>query len=213
MYREEGRLAISRVPSDGSVEPVIVHSGEHNLVPTGLSPDDKWLLYYEMNSETSRDIWVLRLDGSGEATPLIVTPKNERAAVFSRDGRYFAYTSDVSGRDEVYVRRFDPTDANVSEFLISTVGGREVIWSRDGSELYYRVGRSLMAVPVQTSGDFVAGVPVKLFDGSWGVETGGLNQMYDVGADGNQFLMVQTTAESNQLNVVLDWAAELDARK
>jgi Tol biopolymer transport system component len=213
MYREEGRLAISRVPSDGSAEPVIVHAGEHNLVPTGLSPDDKWLLYYEMNSETSRDIWVLRLDGSGEAIPLIVTPKNERAAVFSRDGRYFAYTSDVSGRDEVYVRRFDPTDANVSEFLISTVGGREVIWSRDGSELYYRVGRSLMAVPVQTSGDFVAGVPEKLFDGSWGVETGGLNQMYDVGADGNQFLMVQTTAESNQLNVVLDWAAELDRRK
>jgi serine/threonine-protein kinase len=139
----------------------------------------------------------------------VATPGSDRAATFSPDGRWFAYASNVSGRDEVYVRRFEPT-GSTTDHLVSTNGGREPQWSRNGKELFYRVGRALMAVDVDLSKDFHAAEPRKLFEGNWGVETGGMNQMYDVAPDGRRFVMVRADEQWSRINVVLGWLPELE---
>ena len=217
--RAEGasNATIHRVRSDGSGQPVEIFDSEHNCFVTGISPDNEWLLIYQQNPETSRDVWALGLEGEGQsadAIPLVVTPASERAATFSPDGRWFAYQSNTSGRDDVYVRRFDPGGSTTTEHLVSTEGGREPVWSRDGKELFYRVGRALMAVDVELDSagaghGFRAGEPRKLFEGDWAVESGGMNPMYDVAPDGERFVMVRTADEANTIRVALGWLAEL----
>ena len=204
-----GASNLYRMRSDGSGEPELLFESEHNSALTGLSQDGQWILFYEQHPDTSRDIWALPLDGTSEARSLVTTPASDRSATFSPDGRWFAYTSNVSGRDEVYVRRFDPHDTS-AERLISTDGGREPQWSRDGKELFYRVGRAMMAVPVELRSEFTAGEPRKLFEGSWGVESGGLNPMYDVAPDGQSFVMMSADEGWNRIRVVLGWQAELE---
>jgi tRNA A-37 threonylcarbamoyl transferase component Bud32 len=212
ILRPKGVADLFRLRADGSREPELVFEDPNPSVLTGLSPDDDWLLFYEQHPETSRNVWVVRLDGSGDAFPLVATAANERSATFSPDGRWFAYTSNASGRDEVYVRRFDPSGAVTEESLVSIDGGREPHWSRDGKELFYRVGRLMMIVDVDLRDGFRAGEPQKLFEGSWEVETGGQNQMYDVTPDGRRFVMVRTAEASNTIHVVLNWGAESAGR-
>jgi len=209
--RSAGVTRIHRERSDGSGTPEALYDCKATCSVTGLSPDGQWLLFYEQDEKTSRDVWVLKLDGSRTATPLVATPGSDRAATFSPDGRWFAYASNVSGRDEVYVRSFEKGSA-AAEHLVSTNGGREPQWSRDGKELFYRVGRALMAVDVDRSGAFRAGEPRTLLEGNWAVETGGLNQMYDVAPDGQRFVMVRADDQWSRIHVVLGWLGELQRR-
>ena len=126
------------------------------------------------------------------------------------DGRWLAYTSNESGRYEVYVQPFpEPGE----KFQISTGGGADPVWSRNGRELFYRAGNKMMAVPVQTGTRFVAGKPAELFEGrhetlgAAGVPAGS----YDVAADGQRFLMVKAAAARppTQINVVINWFEDL----
>jgi len=204
-----GASNLFQTRSDGSGEPEPIFESEYNSALTGVSGDGRWILFYEQHPDTSRDVWALRLDGTSEAVPLVTTPASDRSATFSPDSRWFAYTSNVSGRDEVYVRRFELT-SGTAEHLVSTEGGREPQWSRDGKELFYRVGRAMMAVPVALGEEFTAGEPQKLFEGSWGVESGGLNPMYDVAPDGQSFVMVSADEGWNRVRVALGWQAELE---
>jgi serine/threonine-protein kinase len=135
LIRTTGASDIYRMRADGSGEPELIFESENNSVVTSVSSDMQWLLFYEQHPETSRDIWAVKLDGSGDAVPILETPASERAATFSPEGQWFAYASNASGRDEVYVRRFDPTRRSTAEHLVSTNGGREPQWSRDGKEL------------------------------------------------------------------------------
>ena len=143
-----------------------------------------------------------------EPEPLVATRANERSARFSPDGRWIAYTSDRSGRDEVYVRQFEPRGE--TDHLISTAGGREPVWSRDGTELFYRTGNSLVAVPLE----FNAGASgrqsrCRLFEANWATDPGGLNQMYDVTPDG-RFLVIEGVTEG-KIAVVTGWRNALDS--
>ena len=91
-------------------------------------------------------LWVLPFRRRGP--PLVADPKfNERGGAFSPDGKSFAYVSDMSGRDEVYVEPFPGPGERVP---ISSDGGLQPVWSRDRRELFYRQGDALMAVPVAT---------------------------------------------------------------
>jgi serine/threonine-protein kinase len=121
------------------------------------------------------------------------------------DGKWIAYTSDESGRFEVYVR---PYPGPGQRHQVSTAGGEEPLWSADGDELFYRYGRRWMAVPIQAKPDFSAGKPQALFEGPY-PNVPGLS--YGVARDG-RFLVVRETEGSrlaNQINVVLNWFEEL----
>ncbi len=177
--------------------------------PTSWSRDGRYLAYVQ-NSPTGPDIGVLPLFGDRKPIPFLGTPAIETHARFSPDGKWIAYTSDESGRFEVYVQAFPGPGG---KWQISTRGGLQPMWRGDGRELYYLTmdGR-MMAVSIKTDAGFVAGVPVPLFDAR--VPIGPATALYAVSADGRRFLL-NVPVNSDQiapLTVVLNWNAELQKR-
>ena len=99
-----------------------------------VSRDGRFLLLGSATSETNTDIWMMPLDGSGPPQPLVETRFVEGGAQFSADGRWFAYSSNETGRFEIYVR---PLTGSGSPQRVSTTGGNLARWSHAGKELFY----------------------------------------------------------------------------
>jgi WD40 repeat protein len=93
-------------------------------------------------------------------TPFVATPFDESAAAFSPDGRWVAYQSNASMRNEVYVRRYPLSS---EQWQISNGGGESPIWSPDGKELFYASGETIMRVPIGGGASLSAGTPAPLF--------------------------------------------------
>jgi serine/threonine-protein kinase len=135
----------------------------------------------------------------------------EQSAEVSPDGRWLAYTSNESGRDEVYVRPFP--DVEKGRWQVSTGGGAWATWARSGGELFFRNGAALMAVPVQIAQSFAAGNPKVVFEGAYTTPQGG--RPYDVSPDGRRFLMIKEGAAAGggapqaQIILVQNWLEEL----
>ncbi len=127
------------------------------------SPDGRFLLYARRRELGECELWVLPLTGDDrKPTPYLQTDFNVSQARFSPDGRYVAYTSNASGRNEVYVQPF-PAAAG-GKWMVSQGGGSQPRWRRDGKELFYISADSkVMAVPVATTPAFTPGVPKALF--------------------------------------------------
>jgi serine/threonine protein kinase len=185
---------------------------EHLLVsdrpnyPFSFSPDGT-LTFVEVSIPTAQDIWFL---GAGEkkASSLVETPFAEGAPAFSPDGRLLAYVSNESGRNEIYVRPFRGAGEKVT---ISTEGGNETIWSRNGRELFYRSGDAMMAVDITMTPALSVGRPRRLFAKRYELSLA-LWPNYDVTPNGQRFLMVKRVDEDEdpaQINVVLNWLNEL----
>jgi Tol biopolymer transport system component len=151
------------------------------------------------------DLWTVRLTGAAQPTPLLQGPYVEAQPSFSPDTRLIAYTSDESGALEVYVQPFPSLSAR---WQISTNGGIQPLWRRDGKEMYYLAADGkIMAVDVDpTVPSF--GVPKALFQsGAVGDAT---TEHFAVTADGQRFLMQDTaTAARAGFTVVLNWQADL----
>jgi hypothetical protein len=202
--------------ADGSGGLERLATSENPQVPNSWSQDGKLLAFIEINPSTGNDIWVLGMGdpslGSGQvrkAQPFLRTPFLESAPRFSPDGHWLAYISDESGRIEIYVQPYpDPG----GKWQISTEGGTEPAWNRNGRELFYRSGNKMMAVDIATQPSFTAGKPRMLFEGPY-VATTGTFPNYDVSPDGQRFLMLKPTesaeAAPTQINVVLNWFEEL----
>jgi Tol biopolymer transport system component len=162
----------------------------------------------EVNPTTGYDVWVLRISDR-KAQPFLRTQFNEGAPRFSPDGHWLAYVSDESGRYEVYVQ---PYPGPGGKWQISTDGGMEPVWNRNGRELFYRSGDKMMAVDIATQPSFTAGKPHMLFEGQY-VPTAVLFPNYDVSPDGQRFLMLKPTEQAEaaptQIVVVQNWFEEL----
>ena len=159
---------------------------------------------------------MLPLTGQGKPR-LLVHPGvgNAVQAQFSPNGRWVAYTSDESGRDEVYVVSF-PTPSVKRE--ISTDGGVQPRWRRDGAELFYvSTDRDLIAVPILDQESLKVGRFKALFRTralAGGAQIAGFATLYDAAADGQRFLMnVEPEDPGPPLTVVLNWPAALAARE
>jgi eukaryotic-like serine/threonine-protein kinase len=205
--------------ADGSGGLERLTTSEHNHVPHSWSPDGQLLAFFEINPTTGYDIWVLRMGdpspGSGQvrkAQLFLRTQFNESVPRFSPDGHWLAYISDESGRWEIYVQ---PYPGPGGKWQISTEGGTEPVWNRNGRELFYRSGNKMMAVDITTQPGFAAGKPRMLFEGQY-VPTPATSPNYDVSPDGQRFLMLKpsesTEAAPTQINVVLNWFEELKRR-
>jgi eukaryotic-like serine/threonine-protein kinase len=194
-------------PVDGSAAEEQLTTDGEGQVPQSWSPDGTSLAFHEMSRSTARDIWMLSLGGERKPKLLLGAPYNERVPMISADGKWLAYLSDESGREEVYVQSFPEPGGR---WQISTEGASEPMWARRGGELLYRVGTRLMSVNIATTPAFVAGRPKLLFDQQFVDNSGRAN--YDVSPDNERFLMVEAVGQqkpSTQLNVVLEWFAEL----
>ena len=198
--------------ADGSGGLEQLGTGLYPQIPRSWSPDGQLLAFHENNPITKKDIWVLRLSDH-KAEPFLRTPFSEGGPVFSPDGHWLAYISDESGRQEIFIQ---PYPGPGGKWQISTEGGNEPAWSRNGRELFFRSGSKMMAVEVTAQPTFSAGKPKVLFEGQYLAVTPGLTgTAFDVSSDGQRFLMVKETeraAPNAQINVVLNWSEELKRR-
>jgi Tol biopolymer transport system component len=159
---------------------------------------------------TGRDIWVLSI-ADRKAQPFLRTPFVEGAPEFSPDGRWMAYVSNESGRFEIYVQ---PYPGPGGKWQISTDGGAEPVWNRNGRELFFRSGTKMMAVDISTQPAFSAGTPKMLFDKQYvSTPIPQTFRYFDVSPDGQRFVMVkQGERAATPISVVLNWPADLKSR-
>ncbi len=195
--------------ADGSGGPERLTTGDFLHAPLSFSPDGQLLAFIESNPATGYDIWVLHISDR-KAQPFIRTQFNESAPEFSPpDGRWLAYVSNESGRNEIYVQAYPGPGG---KWQISTDGGTEPVWNHNGRELFYRDRNKMMAVDITTQPGFSAGKPRLLFEGSY-LATPATFPNYDVSLDGQRFLMLKPMASAEppptQINVVLNWFEEL----
>jgi serine/threonine-protein kinase len=206
VYRgtRNGLRNLYRNASDGSGRETPLTSKASNPTAGSLPNDGKWLAYYDGDpaAGSGADLWVLSLEGEKEPEVFLRTPAAETAPRFSPDGRWLSYTSNESGRNEIYVRPFPGPGQKIP---ISTNGGADSQWSADGTEIFYREGSKMMSVQVSTKPAFSAGDPQLLFDERVGAPS--------VSPDGKRFLVILPTQEERprtQINVVTRWAEELE---
>jgi serine/threonine-protein kinase len=172
-----------------------------------VSRDGSTLIFTETDPMTGLDIWTLPLKGERKPQPFVRTPFNEGNPAFSPDGRWLAYQSDESGRDEIYVQPFPGPGTKAP---ISSDGGTDPLWSRDGRELFYRNGDKMMSVPTVFQPAFRASKPELLFVKAYWLYP--YYPAYDVSPDGRRFLMVkenEQAAAATAMNVVLNWFEEV----
>jgi eukaryotic-like serine/threonine-protein kinase len=184
------------------------------MLPTSWSHDGRFLLYYTASvPKTGSDLWVLSLEGDRKAIPLLTTDFNEGLGDFSPDGRWVAYVSNESGRNEVYVRPFvasGPSGPSLGEgkWQVSKDGGTNPRWRADGKEIIFNFGLAILSVDVNASGaGFQMGTAKQLFRAP-------ANNGWDVTGDGKRFLMIVPPNQAAQaaptpITVVLNWQADL----
>ena len=171
--------------------------------PASWSPDGEWLAFTATEGRGS-DIYTLDPE-TRTAEPFVVTTGfRESAPTFSPDGDWIAYVSDRSGIEDVWIAPF-PGGSDPRK--VSTIGGMEPIWSRDGSELFYREPNRLMAVTF-SKGPGIADVPQPLFvDDFERTQIGQGQADYDVSLDGSRFVMVRhkNPVTPTRIRVVFNW--------
>ncbi len=184
----------------------VLYESDNDVVPLSWSPDGRVVLFAENDPVTRWDLWILPLTPGAEARPFGRTQYRESSARFSPDGRWIAYVSDESGRNEVYV---EPHPGPGRPQRISADGGFTPSWRADGSELFYISGSRMIAVPVQDRASMELGMPQVLFSdenltpyAEWG---------YDVTDDGQRFLMTYVIADDPGWRFILvqNWFSEL----
>jgi dipeptidyl aminopeptidase/acylaminoacyl peptidase len=166
------------------------------------SHDGRYLFYVLQNNATRQDIYYIDLNGDRKLVPFLNTPAIEIQPILSPNGKWLAYTSDESGRFEVYVAAFPGPGG---KWQISNGGGDNASWSADGKQLYYHNGDKLMMVTIQNADNFQFGAPTAL--------PIHLNEFASVGpvGSGERFpaLKPLTGGQTHPEEVVLNWTRTL----
>jgi Tol biopolymer transport system component len=215
--RKSGVLNLYQKTASGSgqVEPLLPNSLID--IPSQWSRDGRFIVYAERDPKNKFDLWVLPTEGAAadrRPIPFLKTEFNELLGQLSPDSHWMAFTSDRSGRREVYVRPFPPGEG---EWTISIAGGQAPRWRADGKEVFFEaVDGKMMAVPVKAptgaTPAFEAGAPVALFDAHMVHRTNtDATLEYDVTADGKRFLINTTSrpgvVSEQALTMVVNWLA------
>ena len=200
--------------ADGSGGPETLYQSHSSATPTDWSRDGRFLLFAQLSDrgDGGNDLWVLPF--GGKPYPLLTSRFAETDGHFSPDGKWIAFASNETGRNEVYVQRFDAGSAgrgNVPaaprKWQVSVGGGNAPRWRQDGKELFYRSGRELFAVGVSAgAAGFAAGSPQQMFESEVRFVT------YEPTADGQRFLL-DTRMEADDLrpiHLIFNWRAALE---
>ncbi|MGD0133934.1 MAG: protein kinase [Bryobacteraceae bacterium] len=195
--------SISWVRSDGAGGMQKLIEGKL-VTPYSISPDSRYLAYYDQNSASQFELWTMPLDIAdpdhpkpGKPEPFARSQANQLHPFFSPDGRWIAYTSDESGSNEVYVRPF-PETATGGKWQVSSGGGQVPVWSHDGRNLFFEsLDNRIEEAGYTVKGDtFVAGKPRLWSDQRLYAPTA--DQNFDLFPDGSRIAAVipLTTDES-----------------
>jgi len=196
-------------PIDRSTPAEEVFSGPNTIREVVATPDGKSLVFREDHPERRRDLYLLPLDAKRTPVPLVVTDADELMPRVSPGGRWLAYQSDESGQAEVYVRPFMGTGGRVQ---VSANGGREPLWSRDGTRVLYRQGRQVIGAVLDTTSGPTPSVTTRSVVAEGDFLSHPFHQNYDVAPDGLSLLMLAPVADDSRFVVVLNWGRELQAR-
>ncbi len=216
----DGVDGVFRKRTDGTGEAeVLLEPGKYTFpAPHSWSPDGRHLAIQVAGEGGQNDIWIMPLDenGAGDPEPFVSTPFTESGPRFSPDGRWIAYTSNETGRPEIFVASFPPGGG---KWQVSSGGGTQALWSGDGRELFFRTDTGIMSVRISTEGaSFRANRPDVVFEAGFlgglrGILLPGFNfPDYDVSPGGDRFVMFQGTtegAQATEAKVVLGWFEEL----
>jgi serine/threonine protein kinase/Tol biopolymer transport system component len=197
-------LFVRRIDREG--EELLLESSDQNS-PEDWSSDGRFVSFMTVPGKGRRNfqIWILSMTGERKAFPFATEALIQEESRFSPDGRWIAYKSNESGTNEIYVRAFPGPGG---KWQVSTDGGTDPRWRRDGKELFYlSLDRKLMTVPVGLDGAFQAGRPAPLF----AVQPILRISAYDVAPDGRRFLVKSPSGEqgSPPLTLLTDWTALL----
>ena len=194
--------AIYRIAADGSSAPQVLRRTTLSSHVTSVAAG--YAAVTVNDPATSTDLWLLNLDHPEEMNPFKRTPAAERQGSLSPDGHWMAYVSNESGRPEIYV---EPVPGPGGRRQISSDGGEEPRWVRNGREILYRNGTRMMSAPVQLQPTLQIGRPVELFDHKFdrGLGVAG----YDVSADGQTLVMTRSEHPApTEIRVVMGWNSE-----
>jgi Tol biopolymer transport system component len=194
-------------PVDAAAEArLVVGRGTDRITQfvTDWSRDGRYLLFQAQRLATNWDLDVLDLQ-RGTTSTFLSTPFVEVQPQLSTDGRWLAYSSDESGRQEVYVRSFPDGE---SKWPVSVAGGQQPRWRADGRELFYMaLDGTILAVPIAPGTRFQAGVPVPLFKASVADLSPQFGRDYAVSHDGQRFLINWRAEDKAHATIVLNWTA------
>jgi len=203
---QDGWQTVRAAAAGGEVRDTLSTGGNYFwLKPAGWSADGRLLVVDTRSAATRSDIVVIDRSGAGATRPLVASPFDEHSSALSPDGRWLAYVSDESGRNEVYVRPFPEGEGR---WQISRSGGEAPRWRGDGREVVYCTDGHLVAVDVDPSDGFDASAPRNLFELPGTVRPG----YFDLTPDGERTLWAGSSDDdqTRTFEVVINWAAELD---
>ena len=178
-----------------------------NVVDSDWSPDGRHILFSVPAPASGIDLWLLPLTGDRKPAKFLASPSDELHGNFSPDGRFVAYTSNESGKFEVYVQTFPLSDLKKQ---VSISGGYEPRWRADGREIYYlSEDLKLMAVSVGPGSSF--GLSQTLFQTRVAAGVSANRTHYVPSRDGQRFLVNTQTSDPapTPITVVLNWTAGL----
>ena len=201
------RSAIWWRPADMSAEASSLVGGDRLDVFEGvLSPDARYLVY--QLDTLGADIFYRAMSGDSAPRPIANSSTAiENMPRVSPDGRWIAFVTNESGRDEVVVQPFPGPGGRVQA---SANGGTEPVWSRDGRQLFYRANGRLMAADVRTRPGFSVVARDSMFTDKYVFATNP-HPNYDVLPDGSHFVFLEPD-QSDEMVVVANWRAALRAR-
>lgn len=200
---------IFRRSADGRGNEELIWSLDLHAHVRDWTPDGKALIFETTSPKTNNDIWRLDLDGQPRATPVVQTPFNEHNSRLSPDGHWLAYTSNESGRDEIYVQAYSQGGARLT---VTTSGGDQPVWAHDGRTLFFRSNSAVYAI------DFVPGPQPSvsnarsLFPDRFDNPQAGNHTGYDVFPDGRLLMLQSSTDSANdrtKIVMVFNWLEEL----
>jgi Tol biopolymer transport system component len=203
--------------ADGSGEAQTIATIDTLAAVRAITPDGKMVLSTTGGNQGSgprgNDIVITTVGPPATTRPLLHTTFLEGSPAISPDGRWIAYSSNETGRNEIYVRPFPDVERGKSQ--VSIDGGVEPRWAPNGRELFFynpgptRGTRTMSVVPVQTTPTFVAGKPAILFPAP------NTTAAFDLSPDGRflfSVLAAEPVTQSNEIVVVQNWIEELKAR-
>jgi serine/threonine-protein kinase len=204
-----GEVGLASKAADGSGGETLFRAETSIGFSDAWLPDGKSLLMTDASE--SIDLKVVTSDPREPKTPMFASPTAaEYGATLSPDDRFVAYTSTETGTDEVFVETFPPGQGR---WQVSSGGGAGPAWSRDGKQIYFVAGETIMAADVELHGVFRSGAPRALFTGPYDLRTPPVRN-FDVTTDG-RFVLVKRkfiSGRPRELVMVEGWST-LDPSK
>lgn len=205
-----GRYDLYEKNTNGATDESLLFASPLLKNPNDWSKDGKYVLFSTSGDQkTKSDIWAIPMTGDRKPFPFVHTEFSESSGAFSPDGKWVAYQSDESGKNEIYVRPFPGPGA---KWQVSANGGRSPRWKNTGKEIYYQTGGKIMTAQVSGSGQsFTVGTVQEYFNPT---EVGGTHMgsgtFRDISPDGKLILLSVSKGmlATAPLTLVVNWVEE-----